>query len=133
MFGESQMEITRPNLLVIGGTGKTGRRIVERLSHKDVRIRSASRSGPWQFDWSRPDTWAPTLAGADAAYITFAPDVALPGAVEAVRALIEVAEREGVHRLVLLTGRGEEEAQRAEAVLTASSAAWTIIRSTGIS
>ncbi len=73
--------------------------------------------------WARLKEWR-----AVAAYITDAPDIALPGAVEAVHALIQRAGQEGVHRLVLLTGRREPEAQRAEAELMASDAAWTIIR-----
>lgn len=122
------MQESHPTVLVIGGTGKTGRRVVERLVERNISVRAASRTGSWAFDWTRPETWGPALAGADAAYITYAPDIALPGAVEAVRALIECAREEGVHRLVLLTGRGEPEAQRAEAELMASGAAWTIIR-----
>lgn len=118
----------QPTILVIGGSGKTGRRVVERLSAQGATVRAASRNGPWVFDWARPETWGPTLAGADAVYITYAPDIALPGAVEVVRALIQRAGQEGVARMVLLTGRGEPEAQRAEAELMASDAAWTIIR-----
>ncbi|TYB86057.1 NAD(P)H-binding protein [Oceaniovalibus sp. ACAM 378] len=122
------MEKAKPTVLVIGGTGKTGRRVVERLTARDVTVRSASRNGAWRFDWSQSETWGPALAGADAAYITYAPDIALPGAVEAITDLIERAKREGVRRLVLLSGRGEPEAQRAEARLMESDTACTIIR-----
>ena len=50
----------------------------------------------------------------DSAYLTFAPDIAFPGAPDAVA---EVAGRllsSGVGRVVLLSGREEPEAQRAE-------------------
>lgn len=116
-------------VLVIGATGKTGRRVVNRLNQHGVKVRAASRNGPWKFDWTQPNTWGPVLAGSDAAYISYAPDIALPGAVEAVSALILRAKQEGVRKLVLLTGRGEAEAQRAEIELMASCAAWTVVRS----
>lgn len=113
---------------VIGGTGKTGRRVVERLLDRGLSVRSASRAGPWRFDWERPGTWGSVLAGADAAYMTYAPDIALSGAVEAIGRFIDCAEKAGVRRLVLLSGRGEPEAMRAEARLQRSAVEWTIVR-----
>ncbi|MCH6553434.1 MAG: NAD(P)H-binding protein, partial [Acidobacteria bacterium] len=56
------------------------------------------------------------------------PDLAVPGAPEAVRAFAELAVNSGVRRLVLLSGRGEEEAERAEQLIQASGADWTILR-----
>jgi len=63
-----------------------------------------------------------------AAYISFFPDLAVPGAPEAVAALAREALAAGTSRLVLLSGRGEAEAQRAEAELAASGADWTVVR-----
>ena len=60
--------------------------------------------------------------------MTYYPDLAVPGAPEAVEALAELAVANGTRRLVLLSGRGEEEAQRAEEALRESGAAWTILR-----
>ena len=37
--------------LVLGGTGKTGRRVVERLANRGVPTRVASRAGDPPFDW----------------------------------------------------------------------------------
>ncbi len=37
--------------LVVGGTGKTGRRVAERLIAKNVPIRVASRAANPPFDW----------------------------------------------------------------------------------
>ena len=91
-------------------------------------VRIGSRSATLPFDWDDPETWAPALAGMGAAYITYQPDLAVPGAVEAVRLFTDLALRSGVRRLVLLSGRGEEEAQRAEQVLQDSGAEWTILR-----
>ena len=114
--------------LVIGGTGKTGRRVAERLVARGLPVRIGSRTGQPRFDWEDQSTWAPALRGASAAYVSYYPDLAVPGAPEAIGALAAVAIETGVRRLVLLSGRGEEEAQRAERVLQASGADWTIIR-----
>jgi uncharacterized protein YbjT (DUF2867 family) len=114
--------------LVLGGNGKTGRRIVERLTTLGVPVRVGSRSGNPPFDWNDPDTWADVVDGVSAAYIAYTPDLIVPGAVEAVRAFSEVAVKSGVTRLVLLSGRGEEEAMAAEEVVQQSGAEWTIVR-----
>lgn len=115
-------------ILVIGGTGKTGRRVAERLEARGVPVRIGSRSAQPGFDWEDRSTWAPALRGARSAYVTYFPDLAVPGAPEAVDALVKVALENDVRRIVLLSGRGEEEAQRAERVLQQSGADWTIVR-----
>jgi uncharacterized protein YbjT (DUF2867 family) len=70
----------------------------------------------------------------ESAYVTYYPDLAVPGSVEAVRAFAELAIKNGVRHLVLLSGRGEPEAQRAEQVVREVSeragTRWTILRST---
>jgi uncharacterized protein YbjT (DUF2867 family) len=119
--------------LVLGGTGKTGRRVAERLAARGLPVRAASRSGEPPFDWENEATWAPALRGVESAYVTFQPDLAVPGAVERVQSLVDLAVASGVRHLVLLSGRGEEEAQRAEQVVMASGADWTILRSSWFS
>jgi uncharacterized protein YbjT (DUF2867 family) len=115
--------------LVIGASGKTGRRVAERLRARDVPVRAGSRSGAPPFDWEDRSTWGPALDGATSAYVSFYPDLAVPGAPEAIAALAEAALGSGTRRLVLLSGRGEEEAQRAERALQASGVPeWTIVR-----
>ena len=115
--------------LVTGASGKTGRRVAERLRARDVPVRAGSRSGDTPFDWEDRSTWGPALDGATSAYISFYPDLAVPGAPEAIAALAEAALGSGTRRLVLLSGRGEEEAQRAEQALEASGVPeWTIVR-----
>ena len=115
--------------LVIGATGKTGRRVAERLRARDVPVRAGSRTSEPPFDWEDRSTWGPALDGASAAYVSFYPDIAVPGAPEAIAALAEAALRSGTRRLVLLSGRGEEEAQRAEQALQTSGVPeWTIVR-----
>ncbi|HEU4339061.1 MAG TPA: NAD(P)H-binding protein [Planctomycetota bacterium] len=115
--------------LVLGGTGKTGRRIVERLSARGVPVRVGSRSGLPPFDWEDRKTWAPALRGMTSAYMTYYPDLAVPGAAAAVGSFAELAVQSGVRRLVLLSGRGEAGAQLGEQAVRASGADWTILRS----
>ncbi len=116
----------RPTL-VLGGTGKTGRRVVARLGARGLPVRVGSRSGRPPFDWGDQSTWTPVLQGVRAAYIPY-PDLVIPGATKAVRAFAELAIEQGVTRLVLLTGRGEDEAQRAEREVQDTGADVTIVR-----
>jgi uncharacterized protein YbjT (DUF2867 family) len=114
--------------LVLGGTGKTGRRVVERLGERGLPVRVGSRSGEPPFDWDAEDTWAPALRDVGSVYVSYYPDLAVPGAADAVRALADLAVEGGVRRLVLLSGRGEEEARRAERAVREAGAEWTVVR-----
>ena len=114
--------------LVLGGTGKTGRRVVERLANRSVLTRVASRGGDPPFDWGDKSTWDAALDGVTAAYISYAPDLAIPGATDAIRAFVERAVERGVRRLVLLSGRGEEEAQLCELIIQRPEVEWTVVR-----
>ena len=116
--------------LVLGGTGKTGRRVAERLRARNVPVRIGSRSGEPPFDWEKPETWAPALQGARSVYISYYPDLAVPGAVDVVGSFANVAVENGVPRLVLLAGRGEAEAEQAEQAVRDSGADLTIVRAT---
>ncbi|MGX1880734.1 NmrA family NAD(P)-binding protein [Streptomyces sp. NPDC055287] len=116
-------------VLVTNGTGKTGHRVVERLTALGVTVRAGSRRGEVRFDWEDGSTWGPALRGADAAYVSYYPDLAAPGAVDAVRTFGRIAHENGVRRLVLLSGRGEPEAVAAEEALRASGAELTVVRS----
>lgn len=116
------------SILVLGATGKTGRRVVERLIARNVNVRAVSRSTTPAFDWNNRTTWSQVLDGMDAVYITYQPDLAIPDAPDDIRALSEMAVAAGVQRLVLLSGRGEEEAQRCEQIVQQSGADWTIVR-----
>jgi len=117
-------------ILILGGTGKTGRRVAERLTARGLPVRIGSRSAQPPFDWGNPATWIPALDGVAAVYISYYPDVAAPGGVEAVSSFANVAVASGVRRLVLLSGRGEPEAEEAEAAVRASGADLTILRAT---
>ncbi|HYI14685.1 MAG TPA: NAD(P)H-binding protein, partial [Thermomicrobiales bacterium] len=112
-----------------GGTGKTGRRVAERLAALDMPVRIGSRSGAPSFDWEYEAGWGRALDNVGAVYLTYYPDLAVPGAAETIGAFVDLARQRGVQRLVLLSGRGEEEAERAEEVVKASGIEWTIVRS----
>lgn len=115
-------------ILVLGGTGKTGRRIVTGLRAKGIPVRVGSRAASPPFDWNNEKSWDASLADVAAIYISYAPDLAMPGATDAIQALVDRAKQHGVQRLVLLSGRGEAEAQASERIVQASGLAWTIVR-----
>jgi len=116
-------------VLVLGGTGKTGRRIAERLEARAIPTRIGSRSAVPAFDWNNEAGWDDCLAGVESAYINYAPDLAIPGATDSIQAFVDRAKRHGVKRLVLLSGRGEAEAQACERIVQDSGIDWTIVRS----
>ncbi|MFI1744001.1 NAD(P)H-binding protein [Thalassobellus sediminis] len=118
----------KENILVIGGTGKTGRKVVDNLNHLGHNVRVGSRSATPIFDWSNPDTWSESMQGMDKVYITFQPDLAVPGALEAIEELTKQAKRSGIKKLVLLSGKGEREAELCEQVIIHSGLDYTIVR-----
>jgi uncharacterized protein YbjT (DUF2867 family) len=123
-----------PNpILVIGGTGKTGRRVALRLQAKGIAVRIGSRNATPSFDWENPATWAESLQNVKAVYITYYPDLAVPEAPEAIHAFCQLAVKSGVEHLVLLSGRGEDEAQHCEEIVKNAGVAWTILRSSWFS
>jgi uncharacterized protein YbjT (DUF2867 family) len=119
--------------LVLGGTGKTGRRVAQRLTTLGRPVRIGSRSGRPPFDWQNRATWAPAFDGVGSVYVSYYPDLAVPGAVETVGAFARLAVERGVPRLVLLSGRGEPEAELAEQAVRDSAAELTIVRPTWFS
>lgn len=119
---------SKEEILVTGGTGKTGRRIVQRLSQLGWPVRVGSRSNDIPFDWLDPHTWSAALKDVRQVYIAFQPDLAIPGSTKVIRQLAKAAAESGVKKLVLLSGRGEKEAQDCEEIVMNSGLAWTILR-----
>lgn len=120
-------------ILIVGGNGKTGRRVAERLQQKTVPVRLGSRQSETPFDWTLPATWAPALRGARAAYVTYFPDLAVPGSTDAIAEFTDLAVVLGVRRLVLLSGRGEAEAEECERLVQHPRVDWTIVRASWFS
>ncbi len=116
------------NILVIGGTGKTGRRVVEQLQKKGIEPRIGSRSATPSFDWDNKDTWVRSLEGIERMYVTYYPDLAVPGAKESVESLTYLAKEMGVKKIVLLSGKGETEAEASEKIVMGSGVDYTIVR-----
>lgn len=116
-------------VLVLGATGKIGRRVAERLTTRGVPVRIGSRSAEPPFDWENEATWAPAVQGVDKVFVTYYPDLAFPGAADQVRTFARVAVENGVGHLVLLSGRNEAGAMRGELAVQESGVDWTIVRS----
>jgi len=114
--------------LVLGASGKTGHRIVRQLQARGHAVRVGSRSATPAFDWHDRSTWSALIEGAGAIYIAYYPDLASPGAAENIEALVALARRSGVRKLVLLSGRGEAEAQRCERIVLGSGIPSTVVR-----
>ncbi|TDE49905.1 NmrA family protein [Nonomuraea mesophila] len=127
--------MTTTPILILGGAGKTGRHVAERLRARGVPIRLASRSSEQRFDWYDESTWPATEAGIDTAYL--APPYDPPGLARAGR-FVRKAAAGGLRRVVLLSGRGvgspgrEFEVYHAqlelENAVKDSGAGWTIVR-----
>ncbi len=124
----SSSSASAPLTLVLGANGKTGRRVAERLTALGLPVRRGSRRGVPAFDWHHEAGWDACLSGVSAIYISYVPDLAIPGATDSIQSLVDHAKRAGVRRLVLLSGRGEKEAQACEAIVQASGLEWTIVR-----
>ncbi|MFF2851374.1 NAD(P)H-binding protein [Streptomyces sp. NPDC058001] len=126
---------TKHPILVTGGTGKSGRRVVSRLRALGTPVRIAARSAEPPFDWRDRTTWDAALDGVRTVYL-----VPLDGEL-LTRPFVERAARLGVERVVLLSGRGVDvpgysgEANSAgathvdgESAVRDSGLAWTILR-----
>lgn len=122
------MHDTGNTTLIVGGSGKTGRRVAAKLAARGAVTRVASRSGETRFDWTDPTTWRPALDGASAVYLTYFPDLAVPEAPPAIEEFAALAAERGVRRLVLLSGRGEADAQRCERIVLRTNPSWTVVR-----
>lgn len=116
-------------ILVLGSNGKTGRRVVERLEKiENVEIRLGSRNEKIPFDWEKPETWEKVLQDIDSVYITFQPDLAIPSAADSIQNFTLLATKTGVQKIILLSGRGEKEAQVCEEIVKTNAKNWTIVR-----
>lgn len=120
-------------ILIVGKNGKTGARVNQRLQALGYATRPVSRSTSPAFDWENPATWQSVIKGTSAAYVTYQPDLAIPNAESDIREFMRVATANGLQHIVLLSGRGEESAQRAEEILKASGITWNIVRASWFS
>ncbi len=115
-------------ILVLGGKGKTGRKVVQKLTNLGQAVRVGSRNENPAFDWNTPTTWPGVLEGINTVYITYQPDLAVPAALKSIQDFTSAAIKSGVDRMVLLSGRGEKEAQLCEQIVMNAGVKWTIVR-----
>lgn len=119
--------LNRQHTLILGGTGRVGHRIADRLAARDVPVRIGSRCGRPPFDWQDPSTWTAAVDGVDSAYVMYYPEIEFPGASDAIGAFADVAVDAGVRRLVLLSARGQDEARRCEQAIESVPVEWTLL------
>lgn len=123
-------------ILIVGGTGKTGSRVARRLRDAGHGVRTASRTcGDVRFDLGEPWTWAAALDRITAAYVL---EPQVQGTEEGQRRIprfVDAAAAAGVRRVVLMTAPGVEAGEthplwRAEQAVKSSGLEWTIVRPT---
>jgi uncharacterized protein YbjT (DUF2867 family) len=127
-YNQAQHKTLTGKTLVIGGRGKTGRRVAQRLHDLGMEVRIGSRVAEVPFDWEEQATWPAAVDDVESAYVTFYPDL-VSGSAEQIGRFARLAADSGVSRLVFLSGRGEPEAQRAEQAVRDSFGRPTIVRS----
>ncbi|MFJ3421893.1 NAD(P)H-binding protein [Streptomyces sp. NPDC086082] len=119
--------------ILLGGSGKTGRRLNGTLEGQGHHVVPASRNSPARFDWHDTSTWRPVTAGADGVFIVG------PGSARdwsgPLAAFLEVAAGAGVRHAVLLSSRAVEHlpggaVDLAEQALAAGPVPWTVLRPT---
>ncbi|MBP2708333.1 NAD(P)H-binding protein [Microbispora sp. RL4-1S] len=121
------------NVLILGGTGKTGRRIARRLQAAGQPVRRASRTtGDVLFDLDDPATWAPALDGVAGVYV-MEPNLQASMDHEArIPAFVDRAVGAGARRLVLLSAPAADDDDHplhaAEQAVRGSGVVWTILR-----
>lgn len=120
--------MNKTDILITGVIGKTGRRIQERLVARGITARPGSRQGTVPFDWYDASTWTKALEGIRTVYLSFYPDLAVAGAPAIIQEFTDLAVANGVEKLVLLSGRGEANAQRCEDIVLSSGLDATVLR-----
>jgi uncharacterized protein YbjT (DUF2867 family) len=120
------------NILILGGTGKTGRRVAARL--RDTGRPVSRAHGDLPFDLEDPTTWAPALDGVTAAYV-MEPNLRASG--DRIPRFVAEAVAAGVRRLVLLSapraGEDGHPLHAAEQAVRGCGVDWTILRPTWFS
>ncbi len=95
------------------------------LKNAGRNVRPVSRSTAIPFDWHDEATWGPALRDASHLYVTYQPDLAVPGAAAAIQRLCAAAGH--LEHIVLLAGRGEPQVHPAEEALRQCGIAFTIL------
>lgn len=115
-------------VLVTAPNSKTGKQVVKLLEKENISFRAASRSTSPSFDWEDEKTWPPAMSGANAIYAVIPPNLAFANMPVRFKAFLKHCEAEQIKRIVLLSGRGEEEASRIEDIALSSTIPTTVLR-----
>jgi ergot alkaloid biosynthesis protein len=121
-------------VLLIGGTGKTGRRLAAQLHERGIGVRVATRNpnstgDGCRFDWNDSATWSSMLHGITAAYL-----VPPPGMIDTTPLVdfTRLAQQRGCRRFVLLSASvlpdGGPGAGQVHAWLRENTDDWTVLR-----
>jgi len=122
-------------VLVTGGTGKTGRRLVSQLGKSGAACRVAARGadaieGGYPFDWTQPTSWDRALDQVTAVYLV-APQVEGDSSSMMIE-FVQMALRRGVGRFVLLSASlllpGGPAMGQVHRWLKENTAQWTVLR-----
>ena len=121
------------NFLILGGSGKTGRRIASRLTSAGHTVHTAGRtSGDVHLDLDDPDTHRSAFDGIDAAYLLEPSLDAGDRNPPRMAALVDAAVAAGVSRLVLLSAPGADSETHplhtTEQAVRRSGLTWTVLR-----
>jgi uncharacterized protein YbjT (DUF2867 family) len=104
---DSPVTETSDMTLVLGGTGKTGARVANRLIGLGHSVRTAARhGGDVRFDWDDPATHRNAVEGADRVYLI--PPVMRTRFAPQVSAFLDLAEAVGVRHVTYLSAYGIE-------------------------
>lgn len=123
-------------ILVTGGTGTTGRLVVEGLRERGivpyVGTRNPSGENEVLFDWQQQESARRAFAGVDAVYIVAPTNTSDHGAV--VPPILDIARSSGVRRFVLLSASSLEAGGpmmgQLHAYLADNAPEWTVLRPT---
>jgi uncharacterized protein YbjT (DUF2867 family) len=121
-------------ILVLGGTGRTGRRIVGQLDRRGHAVRVGSRRAEPALDSSDRATREAAVQGVRATYVLDPADVGAEDGAAVLRDFCALAVAGGTRRLVFLSSRdlgnaGDAGLVERERVVQESGADWTILQS----
>lgn len=101
--------MTNTPILVLGGTGKTGRRIADHLRAAGADPRTAARhDADLPFDWDSPRSYAPALHGVGAVYLVI--EGIGSEAEQSIGTFLDAAQADGVQHVTYLSARGIDQA-----------------------
>jgi uncharacterized protein YbjT (DUF2867 family) len=104
------MTNSTPKVLVLGGTGKTGSRLVAKLAEFGLAVRTAARHGAdIRFDWDDASTHQLAVDGIDRIYL-MTPVIPQAGFTEHVTGFLDKAAAAGVQHITCLSAYGMDEA-----------------------